>query len=405
MQWVLKFFIFQGDRMKHTEIIGYLIDALKEANIITYNKDLLSYINIPTNKIYIKRLSGYINRRGEIRDRYFLNAIEKKFDFQRDIWHISESTQKKRIREAIQKKLLLRQFPGEEALDISNIIHSSTPITQEQIDHLDRFIKLNEESEERKMINQFLHIGLLDKKVENQEFLLKLLMLSYKKGLYEIIISSILPPLYRKYRLFTKIQKIEANSLGCLGEYGEAKQILHILIDDDFIESINLRTSALSNHKRELLQERPIDKEKLYDLIAGYQKLHAAKGIYSYYTGINLLYVVKLAQMLFPLESRFSKIDLKTIYERSKHSLQKDKTHHRYYKTMNRYEFKLLLEAEGVGEKIESFLDNERPHPALVKRSLRQMQLFYDALSHTHSFFMKSFEKSIDILKEYCKMF
>ncbi|MBN2768399.1 MAG: hypothetical protein JXQ68_04805 [Campylobacterales bacterium] len=391
--------------MKHTEVISYLINTLKEANLITYNKDLLSFIGIPINSIYIKRLSGYINRCGEIRDRYFLNAIEKRFDLQRDIWQIGESTQKQRIKEAIQKELLLRQLPGEEALDISNIIHSSTPITQEQINYLDTFFILNREKGERKMINHFFQIGLLDKKVENQEFLLKLLKLSYKKGLYDIIISFILPNLYRKYRLFTKVQKIEANSLGSLGKYEEAKQILHILIDKDFIESINLRTSALSNHKRELLQERPIDRDKLYTLIMGYQKLHSARGIYSYYAGINLLYVAKLAQMLFPLDNRFTQIDLKTIYEHSKHSLKKDKTHHKYYKTMNKYEFKLLLEAEGVCEKIESFLDNERPHHALVERSLRQMQLFYDALPHTHNVFMKSFEKSIEILREYCKIF
>ncbi len=391
--------------MKHTEVIGYLIDALKEANIITYDKDFLSYIGIPINSVYIKRLSGYINRRGEIRDRHFLKAIEERFDLRKDIWQIGESSQKKRIKEAVQKELELQKLPGKEALDISNIIHSSTPITQEQIDYLDTFFALSTKEEEKVTIDHFLQIGLLDKKVENQEFLLRLLKLAYQKGLYEAIVSFILPNLYRKYHLFTKVQKIEANSLGSLGEYGEAKQILHILLDDNLVESINLRTSALSNHKRELLQERPIDKDKLYALITGYQKLHSIRGIYSYYTGINLLYVVKLAQILFPLDDRFTQINPKTIYERSKHSLEKDETHHKYYKTMNRYEFKLLLQAEGVCEKIESFLDNEHPHPALVERSLRQMRLFYDALPHAHSIFMKSFEKSIDILSEYCKIF
>jgi len=388
--------------MKNTEVLQYLVRQLQNVALITNDKDFLTYIGIDIDPAHIKRLSGHLNRRGAIRDKSFLKAIEKKFEFNESIWNRNDSKQKSIIHDAIKKKLSLKLLPNEEALDISNILHTRQVITKEQLKLLDNFSELNTKVEAETMIDDFLSKGLLNKQIENQEFLVNLLTKTYEKGLYLIIVEFILPNLYRHYLLLPNVQKIEAHTLGSLGSYDEAKHILDILIHHNTIENINLRTAALSNHKRELFtSQEPLQKEALSLLIEGYQKLHAMEGIYSYYTGINLLYMVVLAQLMFPEDEKFSSIEIKDIYEHSKPSLKKDKTHHNYYITMSELEFKLLLEYEGTLEKIESFLANETPHPSLVERTLRQMILFTNHIEKSKHPLVVLFNKAIELLEGY----
>lgn len=403
LKCVTIFYEDRGGNMQHTEVVSYLIDALKESSLITYDKDFLRYIGIPVDKIHIKRLSGYINRSGEIRDRQFLKAIEKRFGFEKNLWSISKSRQIFYIEEIIRNELRAKQLPNESTLDISDIIHNNKPITQEQQSLLDFFSKLSNKYEEKMMISDFLNAGLLNKQENNQEFLSGLLKLAYKKGLYKIIIKSIIPNLHRKYRLFLETQEIEAHALGSLKKYDEAKHILCILINEGLIENINLRTAALSNYKRELLESTlSVNKEGIRMLIKGYKRLYLLRGSYSYYTGINLLYMMQLAKILFG-DNVFEEITPKTIYEKSKPSLKTDKTHHEYFTFMSRFEFKLLLNVEGTHEKIESFLDNYNPHNALVERTLRQMKMFYRTIFHSNDPLLASFKKSIAILEGYCE--
>ena len=391
--------------MKPTKLLKYLIDKLKENGIIRYNKDFLRYIDLDINLKQTKKLSDYLRRDGEIRDRAFLKRVEEKFGFDNTIWGICESSQIARIDEAIQRALALQKLPNKSALDISDIIQDIPALTQTQQKHLKDFEVLWDKKELEMCIDTYLGQGLLEKRAENQEFLARLLSLAYDKGLYSIITEFILPNLYMSYRQRTEVQKIEAHTLGSLNAYKEAKHILHQLIHHNTIENINLRTSALSNHKRELFASaKPISKEELYLLVQGYQELHAMEGIYSYYTGINLLYMVILGQILFPDDKRFSSIDTKQIYELSKPSLKEDKTHHDYYVTMSDFEFQLLLGREGVLAKIENFLDNDTPHPSLVERTARQMKIFIETLDKgtNNSTLILTFKNVIEVLQAYC---
>jgi hypothetical protein len=389
--------------MKQTRLLTYLIEQLKENGVIKYNKDFLDYIGVETDAKHIKRLSDYMRRDGSIRDKVFLKAIEKKFGFDESIWKVCESSQIARIKEAIERTLILNSLPNKDALNISRIIRTQHAVTQEQQEVLNRFEKLDTQKDLEKEIDSLLGAGMLDKREENQAFLVSLLYLAYDKGLYSIIVEFILPHLYVPYRSLIEVQKIEAHTLGSLNKHAEAKHILHLLVHESTIENINLRTSALSNHKRELFaSQNPIDKESLFLLIQGYQDLHAMEGIYSYYTGINLFYMVVLAKILFPDEKIFQVIDEKAIYENSKPSLKTDKTHNDYYVTMSELEFKLLLEHEGILEKIESFLEHDAPHPSLVERTLRQMKLFRSHISQSDHTLVTLYEKAIEILESYC---
>ena len=375
---------------------------LKEAAIITYNKDFLEIIGFPVDGKHIRRLSDYIRRDGNIRDKSFLIAIEKRFDLPKDIWQLSDDTQHKLLQEAVERELELQNLPNENALDnISDILRTKAPITNEQKALLEKFANSISKEESEKIIDEFRTKGLLDKRVENQEFLVELIKLAYEKGMYVVIVEFLLPKLYRRYRLLTDIQKIEAHSLGSLEQYEEAKHILDTLIHHNTITNINLKTAALSNHKRALLEKESIDADELYLLVKGYKELHAINGEYSYYTGVNLAYMAVLGQILFPNDNRFLQIDIEEIYNLSKRSLQEDKTHHEYYRYMSEFEFWLLLGREGVEKKIESFLEHYRPHPSLVERSLRQMQLFTRSSKNPENKIVKAFVDASYILKDY----
>ena len=391
--------------MKQTETIRYIINELKEKSLITYNKDFLSYIGITTDSTHIKRLSSYIRRSGSIHDRAFLKAIENKFHFESSIWLGGDEYQKKCIDQAIDNKVSLELLPGKEALDISKFLDTKYSINKKHLELLDTFSKLTDKHKEEAMIDHFLSIGVLEKKVENQEFLVKLLKLTYQKGLYVITVEFILPNLYRHYYLLEEVQKIEAHTRGSLGEYNEAKYILNILIHKNIIENINLRTSALSNHKREIFHiNSTIDTDQLYTLIEGYQELHAVEGTYSYYTGINLLYLVILGQIIFPQEKRYQ-IDTEMIYKLSKQSLQEDKTHDKYYATMSNFEFKLLLGYKNIPVKIETFLSIDEPHFSLVERTLRQMKLFSIKTREVKNYLTNTISEIIWMLESYINQF
>jgi len=379
---------------------------LKEAAIITYNKDFLEIIGFPVDGKHIRRLSDYIRRDGNIRDKSFLIAIEKRFDLPKDIWQLSDDTQHKLLQEAVERELELQNLPNENALDnISDILRTKAPITNEQKALLEKFANSISKEESEKIIDEFRTKGLLDKRVENQEFLVELIKLAYEKGMYVVIVEFLLPKLYRRYRLLTDIQKIEAHSLGSLEQYEEAKHILDTLIHHNTIININLKTAALSNHKRALLEKESIDADELYLLVKGYKELHAINGEYSYYTGVNLAYMAVLGQILFPNDNRFLQIDIEKIYNLSKRSLQEDKTHHEYYRYMSEFEFWLLLGREGVDKKIESFLEHYRPHPSLVERSLRQMQLFTRSSKNPENKIVKAFVDASYILKDYINFY
>ena len=390
--------------MTQTEFVQHLIRKLKEASLIHYDKNFLHFISITDDAVHIKRLSGYMHRKGGIRDQAFLKAVEKKFNFHANIWNLCDSSQIARINESIEAIKMQETFPKLEALDLSVFIPIEYPINPTQKEILLRFQSLASHKALEENIDTLLKTGMLNKRIENQEFLVALIKLAYKKGLYAITVEFLLPNLFISYRQRTEIQKIEAHSRGSLGEHDEAKHILYRLVHENTIENINLKTSALSNHKRALLlKNRPIQKEDITLLIEGYKNLHAMEGVFSYYTGINLLYMVKLAQLIFPEEKFFFEIDAKAIYERSKPSLKQDNTHEKYYRTMGELEFKLLLEYKGVLKEIEFFLDDTQPHVSLVERTARQMKLFLKHALVTQHPLCSTFQKTIGLLESYCR--
>jgi len=386
--------------MRETTLLRYLIKRLKEEGIIKYDKDFLTYINTQ-NIVTPKQLSDYLRRDGEIRNKQFVKEIIRYFNLPKNICQLNNKGQIKALDNAVEEELKKIEATNEDALNLSNIITLYYPRTKEQIELLDKFNKLDSKQKQIDFLNSLKEKGLLEKKVQNQEFLVYLLKSAYDKGLYKEIIELIIPNLYRNYHSLVEVQKIEAHSLGSLGDYKSAQHILSVIIDKNIVENINLRTSALSNKKRELLSQKTIDKEELYKLIVGYKELFFYQNIHSYYTGINLVYLVVLGQVLFPTDNRFSSIDTQEIYNLSKPSLKEDKTHNDYYNKMSELEFKLLLCYDGIIEKIESFLANYEPHFSLVERTLRQMKIILNHIDKTEHIYVILLKKAITILNDY----
>ncbi len=247
--------------MKATKILRYLIENLKVSGLIQYDKDFLDYVGISNELVTSKQLSGFIKRDGDIQNKLFLKEIEAFFKLSKDIWITNEERQKNLIDKTIKDKLTIQSLPGKEALDMSNIIPTESPCTAKQLELLDIFLNLQTQSQSEAMIDEFLSMGMLKRKVENQEFLVKLIKLAYDKGLYVIIIEFIVPSLYKKQYDKVEVQRYLAHTYGSLEQYDEAQQILSILLHHNEIENINLRTSALSNHKREIFKNP-------YELIA-----------------------------------------------------------------------------------------------------------------------------------------
>ena len=391
-----------GNSMKNTALLKYLINEMIEADIILYQRRFLTFIGVPEDECNIKKLSSWLNRDGGIQNRPFLKKVEESLGLPKDIWNANINLQKSAIQKAIIKYKSLLEV-SEDGLDISNIIPIEQPITKEQEKLLKVFDGLVTKNEAETKMDDFYTLGLLDKKVENQEFLIRLMKLTYDRGLYLLITEFILPAMFNNYREKIQVQKLEAHTLGSLSQYNDAKHILSLLKDDSIIENINLRTSAISNHKRQLLNNpaKKQKKETFLLLIKCYRNLHRYHEEYSYYAGINLLYMVQLAKILFPDDERFSSIDTQNIYDKSKPSLREDKTHHDYFAVMSGFEFRLLLEHDEVLEKIESFLEHNEPHISLVERTVRQMELFVDADEKSESPLVALFEKLIGILEAY----
>ncbi len=387
--------------LKHTEFLKILVSSMIDADIISYKKEFLAFIHFPTDKYYIQRLSSWLNRSGEIQDRQFRIAIENRFGFTEEIWDLPTTLQKLNIKQTV--KQIKESIASENSLDIHELIPIEYPITTKQKMLLDEFKNLKKQEEIEDKIDELTSIGHLDQKIENQEFIAVLLEHAYNKGLYHIIVEFILPKLLYNYRCQTRVLKLEAHTLGSLENYGTAKHILSKLIHENVIENINLRTSAISNHKRDMLngQNQEELKESLPLLIEHYTYTHKLDNIYSYYTGINLLYMVTLVQILFPKDKRYMTIDRQEIYNKSKPSLKIDKTHNDYYVTMSGFEFQLLLNREGVLEKIESFLANHEPHASLVERTVRQMRLFIAAAEADKHTTVLLFKKATEILEGY----
>ena len=398
--------------MNETMLFMYIVINMQERLVGKYSKNQIIALMIDyhtlSNPIQRQNLSRWSKTNGNFSSDYgyIKKAVEEFLKLDKSIWTKMTVDQEKIIIEAIDN--YKKHQSNNKVMDISdicikNIIPNEPKMTQEQSDAIEKF-KHNDSVND---IHKFIKNGWVSKASENQKFLYNLTFIIHQKGYYKEILGFILPAMMPKYRDSIKIKKIEADSMGIFNPE-EALQIFEQLKGESTLQNINFKTSAISNMKRIYLKTHNKDKLKEYLLILveNYQMVYNANGIKSYYTGINLTYMIELGKMIFPKDKCFD-IDTKLIYEESKESFKTDNSHNNYYVWMSQYEFQLLI-GKNPTINIEFLLETEKPSAVVVERTIRQIETYFIGVAEKFGVQdnqkLKNFKTLLGILNDYLNL-
>jgi hypothetical protein len=356
---------------------------------------------------YRSNMSNWLSlgeKDGSIRKRVFIEAINEKLGLTPDIWGASEVRQKEAVIAGVAKfKRTLNQeealFPWVEEAKVS----------EEQEAFLD-FVKqasLKEIEEKVGLLSSFF-----EKTSANQSFLIVLFSLMYERGEYVFVYSYVFPHLLDTYDNNIKSKKADIYASLPTPMYREAFEILNSIKGETKAETVDLQTSAISNIRRERLSSTDLSKEELKTLlktlIQCYTKIYVPKQEYSYYPGINLAYMVALANHIFPdaPELVANGYSVKQIYSDVTKSIVKGKEtkskEDKYYASMSDIEFQLLLNRQGMGNELEFLLDDLSPSHSMIHHTKRQMGTFFMQIVET---FSDASQKDLSEFKHFLELF
>ena len=224
-------------------------------------------------------------------------------------------------------------------------------------------------------------------KEENQDFLMKVLPILYKKGFYEFLHTKLFPSLltYNREKNYVKFK--EANTLSNIGDnnYSEIYHLLKSIQNPTKEESLEITTMLISNFKRSSINQKNIDKEALLNTIITCIKHYkeAYEETNNYYPAINLVYMLKLLEILFPKEKVFLDYNLENIYNSIQLSIREDKRRgedFNYYSSISDIEFQILLSKysnhQELKDEIANLLLELTPDKFLLERTVKQMLWF-----------------------------
>jgi hypothetical protein len=356
---------------------------------------------------YRSNMSNWLSlgeKDGSIRKRIFIESINEKLGLTPDIWGASEARQKEAVIAGVAKfKRTLNQeealFPWVEEAKIS----------EDQEAFLD-FVKQASLKEIEERVG--LSSSFFEKTSANQSFLIVLFSLMYERGEYVFVYSHVFPYLLDSYDNNIKSKKADIYASLPTPMYREAFEILNSIKGETKAETVDLQTSAISNIRRERLSSNGLSKEELKTLlktlIQCYTKIYVPKQEYSYYPGINLAYMVALANHIFPdaPELVANGYSVKQIYSDVTKSIVKGKEtkskEDKYYASMSDIEFQLLLNRQGMGNELEYMLDDLSPSHSMINHTNRQMGTFFIQIVET---FSDASQKDLSEFKHFLELF
>lgn len=389
--------------MTHTEMVLFINKEFTRNGKTWDSEEEFWQMILPEEPFKRSTLNHWLNKKSHsIRKGIYLHGMAESIGFDVALWDADTLTQQETIRVAV--KALLK---AEEYIDLSDLVPQNTPLSTEQKEILTS-IKPLEDDNVAALIEEHLH--LLEPTLKNQSFLLKLLSELYARGSYDFLEASVFPAILPHNRDDMKVKLMRAHTLGSLTvpKYVEAAMLLNTLADDAHADIVDLKTSAISNMRRELLTNKGMDKQEIHDALdvlkQYYTVAYRKESEFHYYPGINLLYVLVLLHTLFPDGPSVDAKSLQQIYTDAKPSIQEEKAttsaETRYYASISELEFMLLLGQQGVSEKLYLLIEILEPSHSLVKRTLRQMRFFVETLerfpSEPHTLII-DFEEAIDI--------
>ena len=368
--------------MQHKFLLRFIRQEMQREKIAFKNNEAFFRLFVSNEpwESYRSNMSNWLSsssKDGVIHKHSFITAINEKLGLTPEIWQASESKQKKAVvlgvkgfKEVLEKEELL--FPWVEDMGMNK--EQNTFIA---------FAKQNSVEEVEKALTKMLES--FTRESSTQHFLIALLEVMYEKGAYDFVYRYIFPHLLDTYDNGIKAKKAHIYASLSKPMYREAFDILNSIKGDDAQQTLELQTSAISNIRRERFSSEELSKEALegllQTLIQCYSKIYLPKESQSYYVGINLAYMVSLANAIFPDSSMINGYSVEQISKDVQDAIVKAKDstvmEEQYYAAMSELEFQLLLGKRGMLQELEYMLESLQPSQHLIDQTKRQIGLFF----------------------------
>ena len=369
--------------MQHKFLLRFIKQEMQKQKIIFKNNEAFFRLFVADEpwEAYRSNMSNWLSsstKDGVIHKHIFITAINENLGLLPEIWGASDTKQKeaviqgvKRFKKAMEKEELL--FPWVDDVGMSEVQEAFITFADKAT--------LQEIEKKRDAIQ-----ASFSKTSNNQTFLIALLNLMYERGEYVFIYSHIFPHLLDTYDNSIKSKKAHTYASLPKPMYREAFDILNSIKGESKFETLDLQTSAISNIRRERLTSTALNKEDLkellHTLIQCYIKIYIPNEDYSYYPGINLAYMLALAESIFPDRLEIDQVysvgqiykDVQKSTIKAKESENKEEN---YYAIMSDIEFQLLLGKKGMVQELEYVLETLNPSQNLINQTQRQMGLFF----------------------------
>lgn len=255
----------------------------------------------------------------------------------------------------------------------------------------------------------------------SQYELVKLIDSSYKRGQYKFIIDKVIHKNLLEPHIYEEVI-IKKGYAHCLGsfeykKYDLAYKLLSKLADNykvhNAAEYIDIKTSAISNKRRELLLSKKNKKEVeglLTFILNDYYEIFNYNNEFNYYPGINLLYIQKIFEGLgFDFKNVKSKIREQEIFNKSHSSILQDKKSptNKVWADTTLLEFKLLMSPnpnEALRNLFLYYREENLPDDYSIK-TVRQFRFYHYMIktysnNHKNNLLYKTLDELIEILDE-----
>ena len=394
--------------MQHKFLLRFIRQEMQKQKIVFKNNEAFFRLFVSDElwESYRSNMSNWLSsssKDGVIHKHIFITAINEKLGLSSEVWGASDEKQKeavlcgvKQFKEAQENEALL--FPWVDEVGLSEeqeafIEYSKQASVDEVVKKLDT------------MQETFV------KRSHTQAFLIALVETMYEKGEYGFVYEQLFPYLLDTYDNSIKAKKAHIYASLPKPMYREAFDILNSIKGESQTQTVDLQTSAISNIRRERFSASTLTKAELkgllQTLIKCYSKIYTPKQSQSYYVGINLAYMLSLANAIYAdgleIDECYS---VEQIYKDVRKSIVKAKAspeiEEQYYASMSEIEFQLLLGKKGMVQELEYMLESLNPSQNIIDQTQRQMGLFFMNMIEK---FAEKRPQNLDEFKDFLEVF
>jgi hypothetical protein len=396
--------------MTHSELLRYILEEMAKSGKSLHTLKEIHETLLPGEPFesYRTNWSNWIKGRAQrINNARAKRLIEQTLGFDGYVWNADTQTQKRILRQAV--KCFLTPVPK---VDLSELLPKNTPLSNAQTTLLLQIRKSYTKEEILKLLEES---DFLKAEPENQIFLLELLSLLYKQGMYDFLLERVFPALLPHNAENFHVKIFKAHTYGSLKEpeYLKAVFLLQTIEANSEEDILEIKTGMLSNLRRYMLEGKDLNKNKLLETLTVlrqyYNDIFEHVERHHYYPGVNLMYMLKLSMLLSPNDAYIDSDDIAQIYYDASDSIEADKISNiperRYYAFISDTEMRLLTNKPCDMQRIGSWLENEKPAISYVERTLRMMRFFVKSVKKFASSNveeqLKTFTEVIEMLEGY----